>query len=336
MSTFNPPPTNNKDNCDNCAPTEACFLYSTGTLCQPFTPPPIYPPPDNPNITLPNPPGWYFAGQYPSLRYTGSLTNQTQGANCTTLPIPPNPLFTNVANSIFRIDQGGSLYPTLIDMRYPTSLMQYRGNCAENFYCQPNAQLPDPSPFIDNTTPLNAQGSQPGTCQPVKAISQPCEASSQCRLWHIAPDGSYDNDQNRCQGAGPSAQEPYGAFRGTCVSVGVGKGNVNSDRSGSYLQRSARVYLLASLFLFVLLFVYMWYRRQKLRQQQMQYYVQTGLHPSENPALYSRRGGVNRRPGNVIYTSFLLYLQTKFDIDVLHADWLVINHSSSHIDFFFR
>jgi hypothetical protein len=306
MSTFNPPPTNNGDNCNRCAPTETCFLYSTGTLCQPFIPPANYPPPDNPNITLPNPPGWYFAAQYPSLRYTGSLTNQTQGANCTTLPIPPNPLFTDIANSILRIDQGGSLFATLIDSTYPTSTMQYRGNCAENFYCQPNAQLPNPTHFQGNKVPLNAQGSQPGTCQPVKAISQPCEASHQCGLWHIAPDGSYDNNQNRCQGAGPSAQEPYGAFRGTCVSLGVGKGNIYSDeRSGSYFQRSARVYLLASLFLFVLLFVYMWYRRQKLRQQQMQYYAQTGLYPSENPALYSRRGGVNRRPGNLIYTALL-------------------------------
>ncbi|KAH7057651.1 hypothetical protein BKA57DRAFT_432777 [Linnemannia elongata] len=298
MSTFNPPPTNNQNNCNKCAPTETCFLYSTGTLCQPFTPPASYPPPaTNNTVANPNPPGWYFSGQYPSLRYTGSLTNQTQGANCTTVPIPPNPLFTEVANAILLIDQGGSPFATNIDMKYPTSLMQYRGNCAETFYCQPTAQLPDPTPYKGETIPLNAQGSLPGTCQPVKAISQPCEASNQCGFWHIAPDGSYDNDQNRCQGNPPSNQEPYGAFKGTCVSLGVGKGNIYKDgSSGSYFQRSARVYLLASLFLFCLLFVYMWYRRQKLRQQQMQYYAQTGLHPSENPALYSRRGGVNRRP----------------------------------------
>ncbi|KAG9071929.1 hypothetical protein KI688_006148 [Linnemannia hyalina] len=298
MSTFNPPPTNNKDNCRECASTETCFLYSTGKLCQPFTPPDTYPPPDTNNtLANPNPPGWYFSSQYPSLRYTGSLTNQTQGANCTTIPIPANPLFTSVANDILRIDQGGALFTTYIDGGYPTSLMQYRGNCAENFYCQPTAQLPDPTPYGGIKAPLNAQGSLPGTCQPVKAISQPCEASSQCRLWHIASDGSYDNDQNRCQGNFPSKQEPNGTFRGTCESVGAGKGNIYSDgTSGSYLQRSARVYLLASLFLICLMFVYMWYRRQKLRQQQMQYYAQTGLHPSENPALYSSRGGVNRRP----------------------------------------
>ncbi|KAG0080817.1 hypothetical protein BGZ90_011172 [Linnemannia elongata] len=298
MSTFNPPPTNNQNNCNKCALTETCFLYSTGTLCQPFTPPASYPPPaTNNTVANPNPPGWYFSRQYPSLRYTGSLTNQTQGANCTTVPIPPNPLFTEVANTILFIDQGGSPFATNIDMKYPTSLMQYRGNCAETFYCQPTAQLPDPTPYKGETIPLNAQGSLPGTCQPVKAISQPCEASNQCGFWHIAPDGSYDNDQNRCLGNPPSNQEPYGAFKGTCVSLGVGKGNIYSDgSSGSYFQRSARVYLLASLFLFCLLFVYMWYRRQKLRQQQMQYYAQTGLHPSENPALYSRRGGVNRRP----------------------------------------
>ncbi|KAF8933872.1 hypothetical protein BGZ47_010668 [Haplosporangium gracile] len=274
-----------------CTSTETCFLYSTGTLCQPFTPPPTYPSPDTNNtLANPNPPGWYFSSQYPSLRYTGSLTNQIQGANCTTIPIPPNPLFTVVASAIRRIDQGGDLFATFIDLGYPTSLMQYRGNCAENFYCQPTAQLPDPSPYKDGKAPLNAHGSLPGTCQPVKAISQPCEASSQCGLWHIAPDGSYNNDQNRCQ-------DPNGSFKGTCVSIGVGKGNIYSDgSSGSYLQQSAKVYLLASLFLFCLMFVYMWYRRQKLRQQQMQYYAQTGLHPSENPALYSRRGGVNRQP----------------------------------------
>ncbi|KAF9910318.1 hypothetical protein EC991_006817 [Linnemannia zychae] len=206
------------------------------------------------------------------------------------MPIPPNPAFGDVANVIFAIDLGS--FTTNLDSNYPTTLLQYRGNCAENFYCQPNTPPVNPTPVDTYRSPVNAQGSLAGTCQPTRAVSQACDASNQCKQWHIASDGSYDSDQNRCQ-SGPSGGS---AFTGTCQSLGVGKGNIFTDSSSSYFQRSARVYLLASLFLFVLLFVYMWYRRQKMRQQQMQYYAQTGLHPSENPGIFSRRGGVNRQP----------------------------------------
>ncbi|KAF9124857.1 hypothetical protein BGW39_007853 [Mortierella sp. 14UC] len=293
MSTFNPPPTNGRNNC-HCGTGETCFLYSTGLSCQPYTPPTTYPDDNSTTNSLINPPGWYFASQYPSLRYTGSLVNQTQGANCTTLPIPPNPAFTDVAIYIIAFDLGK--LTTNIDLNYPTTLLQYRGNCAENFYCQPNTPPANPTPVDSYRTPVTAQGSLAGTCQPTKAISQACEASNQCKQWHIATDGSYDSDQNRCQGGLDSEASPNSAFTGTCQILGVGKGNVYTDSSNSYFQRSARVYLLASLFLFVLLFFYMWYRRQKMRQQQMQYYAQSGLHPTESPGIFSRRGGVNRRP----------------------------------------
>ncbi|KAG0377372.1 hypothetical protein BGX24_006231 [Mortierella sp. AD032] len=292
MSTFNPPPTNGRNNC-RCGKGETCFLYSKGLACQPFTPPAVYPDDNTSSNSIVNPPGWYFASRYPSLRYTGSLVNQTQGANCTTLPIPPNPAFADVANYVFTIDLG--TFTTNIDFKYPTTLLQYRGNCAESYYCQPNTTPANPTPISSDQSPVNAQGSLAGTCQPTKAISQPCEASNQCKQWHIAADGSFDNDQNRCQGAAVSDASPNGAFTGSCQSLGVGKGNV-FDSSTSYFQRSARVYLLASLFLLCLMFVYMWYRRQKMRQQQMQYYAQTGLHPSESPGIFSRRGGVNRQP----------------------------------------
>ncbi|KAF9917655.1 hypothetical protein FBU30_000636 [Linnemannia zychae] len=298
MSTFNPPPTNNRNNCLKCGPNETCFLYDGGLTCQPFTPPTTYPPVNNTDPSIPG--GWYFANpsRYPILRYTHSLVNQTQNASCTTLPIPSNPVFADVANMILRFDLGASSQiATNIDVSFPTSLMQFRGNCAENFYCQPNAPPPNPTYIEDNTTPFVPQGSLPGTCQPNKAISSPCEASNQCRQWHIASDGSYDNDQIRCVGPGRSTTFPNGGWTGNCTSLGVGKGNIFTDStSGSYLQRSARVYLLASLFLLCLMFVYMWYRRQKMRQQQMQYYTETGLYPGEAPASYSRRGGVNRRP----------------------------------------
>ncbi|KAF9089636.1 hypothetical protein BGX29_011939 [Mortierella sp. GBA35] len=288
MSNFNPPPDNGLDNCRGlCKRGEECFLYATGTLCQPFTAPATYPPPDSSNTTtVVNPPGWYIARRYPSLRYTGSLTNQTQGANCTTVPIPQNPLYADVANYIIDVDLGYK-FTTIIDSSYSSTLMQFRGNCAEDFYCQPTAAF-NITPIITASDRVTAQGSLPGTCQPLRAVGQPCQSSTMCRQWHLSSDGSYDNDQNRCQGSSPTT--------GTCNSLNVGKGNIYSDNSTSYLQRSARVYLLASLFLFVLIFVYMWYRRQKSRQLQMQYYTETGIHPSEHPAMYSRRGGVNRRP----------------------------------------
>ncbi|KAF9093261.1 hypothetical protein BGX27_001643 [Mortierella sp. AM989] len=276
MANFNPPPTDNRDHCyKGCDPGFSCFLYSGGTACQPYTPPVIYPPISS-NTTLLDPPGWYLVESYPSIRYTGSLFNQTQGANCTTLPAPKNDLFISLIRFISYWDLGRKLSD--LDIYRPSTLVQYRGNCAEDYYCQP---LTAPTGGSNNVP-----GELPGTCQPLKAENEPCQSSVQCRGWHIRPDQTYGNDQFRCIA-------PRASDASVCTNIHVGNGTVTDDDVGSYVQQSARTYLLTTMFLFFLVILFLWYRRQRQRQRQMSqaYYYGDGGSLHDNTSMYLRQGG---------------------------------------------
>ncbi|KAF9956565.1 hypothetical protein BGZ72_002669 [Mortierella alpina] len=284
MSTFTPP-ADDSNNCflrgGSCDLDERCFIYNTGSICQKYTPPAQYPVTgtDAQNTT-----GWYLSLVYPAVRYTGSLVNQTQGAACTTIPVPPFSSFDRLIDFIVFFELGKM--QSELDKRHYNTLVQYRGNCLEGYYCNPNS---DPK-----GQPL--RGQLPGTCQPVKADGEPCMASNMCSNWHIEPDRSY-NEQYRCV---PLTVQPANwTAAGTCSSLNVGSGVVtyNDNRE---LQSTARTYLLSTLLLFCLVFLFMWYRRQKARQrarQNMMLGDNGSLHDNMGHYMYQQRvGGVNRRP----------------------------------------
>ncbi|KAG0052692.1 hypothetical protein BGZ83_002211 [Gryganskiella cystojenkinii] len=292
MSTFNPPPTDGLSHCggqQGCPKGSTCFLYSGGTICQPFTPPTY--PATGANATIVNPPGWYVAGNYPSIRYTGDLTNQTAGANCTTIPVPQNDLYISLVRLIVSIDLG-SIISLDFDQGFSSTLVQYRGNCAQDFYCQPSQPI--------NTTQtdysqrkFNVQGSLPGTCQPLRAANQPCQSSNMCTGWHISANRTWNNDQYRC---GPQTSTNYTLNPvGICQDQKAGSGSLDDDNPFS-VQRTAKTYLLASLLLFCLIFLYLWYRRMKMRRRQEAMRMVYTVQPYDNTAIYTTRGGVNRAP----------------------------------------
>ncbi|KAI1318006.1 hypothetical protein EDD11_007389 [Mortierella claussenii] len=310
MSTFSPPPTDGLDHCRNgCPDGQACFLYSGGTTCQPYQIPESYPVTGS-NTSVVSPPGWYLVSSYPSVRYTGSLTNQTQNANCTTIPIPI-PLFRNLVRFIGQWDMGD--FFSSLDSQYQSTLVQFRGNCAEGFYCQPSVST-STEPITDARQPVSLQGELPGTCQSLRAENEACQASAMCIGWHIQPDWSYDNDQFRCSFS--SVGQPSGGGGGgrggnnttsliplgVCKNIGVGKGKLDI---GQPVQQSARTYLLSTMFLFLLIILYLWYRRQRARQRQHERAMDDlsvsggGVGSAlfhDNMENYTRRGGVYRPP----------------------------------------
>jgi len=280
MSNFSPPPTDGRDSCgDRCPNGQTCFFYSGGMACQPYEAPSVYPV-TGANATVVNPPSWYLVESYPSLRYTGSLENQLQGASCTTIPVPSS---TSAYSKLFlhlRFWDLGDIFTTL-DQDYPSTLVQYRGNCAEGFFCLPNVPLN----LTANTSPVQrgvAKGELPGTCQALRNENQACLSTNMCQGWHVQADGSYNHDQVRCWP--PRFPTSDWLPSGTCINVGLGKGVVNRNRV-SFNQMTRNMYLLAAGIVLLLLCLYVWYRRQKRRQQ--------ALHMRNNP----RDGGVYRAPG---------------------------------------
>ncbi|KAI7829643.1 hypothetical protein BC939DRAFT_441353 [Gamsiella multidivaricata] len=260
-----------------CPPNQACFLYSNDVLCQPFQVPDTYPA-TNTSTTIVNPPGWYIASAYPSVRYTGSLANQTQGANCTTIPVPvPSyQLYHQLIDNILLHDLG--MYGWF-DYQFSSTLVQYRGNCAENFYCQPS--VPVNTEPIRSLEIVNISSQLPGTCQGLKAENQPCLSSNMCQGWHIQSDGSYNNDQFRCI---PSSN-PVGnsTVSGKCVKVAKYK------NYQPFFQGAVKTSLLSIMLVLFLVLLYMWYRRQKARQP-------FGPRYHDNTPAYLLHGGVYRPP----------------------------------------
>ncbi|KAF9361094.1 hypothetical protein BGX26_005961 [Mortierella sp. AD094] len=293
MSQYSPIPTDNQDHCgSSCGPGYQCFLYPGGTTCQPYNAPSSYPV-SNPNTTLANPPGWYVTSSYPSVRYAGYLQNQTQGASCTTIPVPKGPLYQSLINYIANWDLGTIV--SNMDSMYYSTLVQYRGNCAEGFFCQPTT--PISASMTLNMVPPYILGQLPGTCQVLKAENQPCQSSNMCMGWHITSDRTFDNDQFRCQIPSPEAQNltSTSPVSGLCTNMYAGKGTVSAGDPGSYVQGTARTYLLTVMLLFLLIILFLWYRRQKQRQRQLAngYYYDT---PYDNTNSYVRQGGVYRPP----------------------------------------
>ncbi|KAG0313433.1 hypothetical protein BGZ99_008900 [Dissophora globulifera] len=297
MSNFNPPPTDGYDHCgwDNngCPGGQTCFIYNGGSICQPFQPPAY--PPVGADATAVNPPGWYITTNYPSVRYTGAIDTQTLGANCTTMPMPRNSdLYFRILTFVSQLDMGGLLSD--IDQVYSTTLVQYRGNCAEGFYCQPAAGSPlTTTPTSRNQNPINVVGQLPGTCQPLRAANAACESSDQCLGWHIASNGSYNNDQFRCVQQPPNMSlPPPGNWTpaGQCTLI-PGKGVSDANSSNSFLQKTARLYLLASALLIVVIIGIMWVRRRRTRQRLIREGV---LGPDGRLIETARQGGVYRAP----------------------------------------
>ncbi|KFH64659.1 hypothetical protein MVEG_09391 [Podila verticillata NRRL 6337] len=285
-SLFYPEPTNNQNTCGRCSSQKSCFMYSGGFICQPFT---------SNNITSPPTPGvpaaWFLADNYPSVRYTMSVVNQTAGANCTTITTPPAMFYSALAKHIMTYDLGG--YYLDLEGQYSSTLFQYRGNCADAFYCRPNNLPVSQVGTIDQFI----QGNLPGTCQPLVAEGGNCLASSMCQGWHIAPDYTYNNDQFRCNLNTRVGDVNHPA--GTCRNLGLGSGKVSFD-DGSFMQQTARTYILSAMLLFCLAFLFLWYRRQKARQMQQQRMMmdaQGQPYYYDNTVVYlSRGGGVNRQP----------------------------------------
>ncbi|KAF9321382.1 hypothetical protein BG003_002230 [Podila horticola] len=279
--SFKPPPTDNENHCE-CGSQESCFIYPGGFICQPFTS-------NNISYAPGVPP--FLADNYPSVRYTMPVTNQTAGTNCTTITTPPSRYYKALAYRIMKYDMGN--YIQDLDDNYSSTLFQYRGNCAETFYCRPNT-LPTSQPgFVDE----NIQGNLPGTCQPLVAEGGDCLASSMCQGWHVSPDFTYNNDQFRCKMNTKMDSPNHPA--GTCVKLRLGSGTVDLSSSG-FNQQTARTYILSAMLIFSLAFLYMWYRRQKQRQMHQQMMLNSEGQPYyyDNTATYLQRsgGGVNRQP----------------------------------------
>ncbi|KAF9194724.1 hypothetical protein BGZ51_007951 [Haplosporangium sp. Z 767] len=250
MSNFNPPPSDGNNYCGDagCGRGKACFIYNTGAICQPFNYPRTYPVID-PDATIADPPGWYIFPGYPSIRYTGPLTNQTLGANCTTIPVPlDRGIYVQLVNMVKQYDFGWFL-----DDMVTATWFQYRGNCAEGYYCKPNN--PNDT-YVDN----GVQGNLPGTCLDLKAPGEVCSASTMCLGWHIRPNGSYGNDQARCL-----LHETNGTYRSTCTDINVKDGSAH----GRSTAQTSWTYLISTLVFVGLAILYLWYRRQKMRQRQM-------------------------------------------------------------------
>ncbi|KAF9995255.1 hypothetical protein BGZ80_010909 [Entomortierella chlamydospora] len=286
MSQYSAIPTDNLDHCGiSCGPGYQCFIYPGGTACQPYQVPDTYPVSD-PNATLANPPGWYIAPSYPSIRYAGYLGNQTQGANCTTIPLPKGQLYQSIVSYIQTWDLGR--IGSNMDSMYLSTLVQYRGNCAEGFFCQPSTPVNASASF--NTAAPFVLGQLAGTCQVLKAESQPCQSSNMCMGWHVSSQRTFDNDQFRCKIS--SEASTNSTISGVCTNMYAGKGTVSVGDSG-YIQGTARTYLLTIMLLFVLIILFLWYRRQKQRQRQLAngYYYDT---PNDNSNM--RQGGVYRPP----------------------------------------
>jgi len=291
---FNSPPTDGADHCgsNGCPNGQNCFVYSGGTICQPFTPPPSYPA-TGANATVVSPPSWYLAGSYPSIRYTGSLENQTLNAACTTIPVPANSLYYQLIEFIVKIDMGG-LFTNQLDEQFSSTLVQYRGNCAENFFCMPKGPVNTTASNFQSSV-ANVAGELPGTCQPVRAPGSACLGSTMCAGWHLHPDGTYNNDQYRCGPSSPLPANYSTSPAGFCQDMHAGQGNINTNY-GSGVQRTARTYLLSTLLLFCLIFLYLWYRRMKMRQRQQAMRAEYDG-AFDNTLAYASRGGVIRQPG---------------------------------------
>ncbi|KAF9993792.1 hypothetical protein BGZ65_010634 [Modicella reniformis] len=283
LRPFNPPPTDNQDHCNGvngCENGNTCFLYSTGTLCQEFSGPLDYPATgiDAPVV---DPPQWYLANSYPSVRYSGSLVNQTLGANCSTIPVPPNDLYRALVEHIVTYDMGKMFSD--MDRTYSSTLVQYRGNCAEGFYCHPSVPV-NTTDLLLKSKFIQVKGELPGTCQTLKYLDETCLSSSMCNAWHVPPKGYVNNDQYRCfETQERNADIPHGV----CRKVGMS--------GSSTMFRQASWYLFTALVVILLLSVFMWYRRQKRRQLQLSLEFSGGNQPAE---ANSHRGGVYRPPGN--------------------------------------
>ncbi|KAF9082165.1 hypothetical protein BGX27_004618, partial [Mortierella sp. AM989] len=174
-------------------------------------------------------------------------------------------------------DLGRILAP--VDINFPSTLLQYRGNCAEDYHCQP---LTAPTSGSFTSGSFYTSGELPGTCQPLKAENESCQSSVQCRGWHIHPDQTYDNDQFRCL---PQANN---ANASVCTNMHVGKGIVMSDDVGDHIQKSATTYLLSTLLLFFLAALFFWIRRKKQRQRQIS---QEYYYGDDNTNVYLQQGG---------------------------------------------
>ncbi|KAF8961909.1 hypothetical protein BGZ46_001260 [Entomortierella lignicola] len=301
-----PIPTDNQNHCSpSCANGYECFLYPGGTACQPFQAPQYYPLQTGLNSTAINPPGWYLASGYPSVRYTGSLVNQVQGANCTTIPVPKGELYQVLVG--FMMDWDMADITTYLEQEFSSTLVQYRGNCAEGYYCQPNTPVSavySPVSSSGSGGGLNVQGQLAGTCQALKAEGKECQSSEECSGWHIHPDHTYNNDQFRC--APPIPGPSTGAIgssvnvTGVCTNMNAGQGVVGTNDS-NYVQSSAKTYLLTTIFIFFLVILFLWYRRFKQKQRelaQQEYYGRNGNGgmPYDNTTNYLRQGGVYRPP----------------------------------------
>ncbi|KAG0035848.1 hypothetical protein BGZ82_005026 [Podila clonocystis] len=219
------------------------------------------------------------------------VTNQTAGANCTTITTPPSKFYQALASRIMKFDMGSFIQD--LDSDYSSTLFQYRGNCADAFYCRPNT-LPRAQPgFVDEVI----QGNLPGTCQPLVAEGGECLASSMCQGWHVSPSFTYNNDQVRCRMTTKMGSANHPA--GTCFKLSLTSGTVDFSNSG-FNQQTARTYILSAMLIFSLTFLYMWYRRQKRRQMQQRMMMDAEGQPYyyDNTAAYLQRGGggVNRRP----------------------------------------
>ncbi|KAF9329957.1 hypothetical protein BG006_007047 [Podila minutissima] len=279
--SFKPPPTDNDNHC-KCGPQESCFMYPGGFICQPFTSNKIS---DAPGVPL----SWFLTNNYPSVRYTRPVANQTAGANCTTITTPPPRYYQDLAYHIMKYDMGRFIQD--LDSDYSSTLFQYRGNCADAFYCRPN-NLPKSVPgFVSD----NIQGNLPGTCQPLVAEGGDCVASSMCQGWHVSSSFTYNNDQFRCKMTTKMGSANHPA--GTCHKLGVGSGTVDFSNNG-LSQRTARTYILSTMLIFSLAFLYMWYRRQKRRHMQQRMIMDAEGQPYyyDNTGAYLHRGGVNRQP----------------------------------------
>ncbi|KAG0220314.1 hypothetical protein B0O80DRAFT_455895 [Mortierella sp. GBAus27b] len=272
MSTFSPPPTDNMDRCGrSCPKGQSCFIYSGGFLCQPYTQSGDYPL-TGMNSTEINPPQWYLADAYPAVRYTGSLVNQVQNANCTTIPVPQDQLYVRLLQYIMYADLGGA-YSVLDDL-YSSTLVQYRGNCAEGFYCQPS--VPVYTSVIHQDQRINVPGSLPGTCQPLLNDTSTCVSTNMCQGWHIQPSGQFGDNQFRCSPVDSSLTTPVGRCK-----------QYFEPRPQSFLEKATNMFLFSALVVILVLFVYMWYRRHKHRQRMM------AMSANANDP---RRGGVYRPP----------------------------------------
>lgn len=304
MSNFSAPPTDGLDHCGrSCPPGNSCFVYNGGMTCQPFQAPSVYPA-TGANVTNINPPQWYLTDSYPTLRYTGSLAGQTLNASCTTIPIPvsnvSNGAYIKLMRNIILWDLGGYYSP--LDDLYPSTLAQYRGNCAEEFYCHPSE--PVNTTLITKSQMILVRGELPGTCQPLRAESQPCLSTNMCTGWHVGSDGFYNITQLRC------VPPRHSLENGTLPPSGICQ-HVAERQRDSFFERAANMYLFSTMVLLVLLFMYIWYRRQKNRQRLQ------AMHDVYSQGVYRPSG---KRAAVVVWESFSALVITATTASLLESD----------------